>query len=101
MKIAVAQINTKVGDIEGNLARVKKFSLAAAAAGAELTVFPELTLTGYPPLDLLEREGFVKANLSALKKLASFKIKTAIVVGCADFNHSPKGKALLNCAALA
>ena len=65
-----------------------------------MTVFPELTLTGYPPLDLLEREGFVKANLSALKKLASFKIKTAIVVGCADFNHSPKGKALLNCAAL-
>jgi NH3-dependent NAD+ synthetase/predicted amidohydrolase len=100
MKIAVAQINTKVGDIEGNLARVKKFSLAAASAGAELTVFPELTLTGYPPLDLLEREDFVKANLSALKKLASLKIKTAIVVGCADFNHSPKGKALLNCAAL-
>ena len=55
-----------------------------------MTVFPELTLTGYPPLDLLEREDFVKANLSALKKLASFKIKTAIVVGCVDFNPSTK-----------
>ena len=100
MKIAVAQINPKVGDIEGNLARVKKFARAAASAGAELTVFPELTLTGYPPLDLLEREDFVKANLSALKKLAAFRIKTAVVVGCVDFNPSPKGKALLNCAAL-
>ncbi|HAH32044.1 MAG TPA: NAD+ synthase [Elusimicrobia bacterium] len=100
MKIAVAQINPKVGDIEGNLARIKKFALAAASAGAEISVFPELTLTGYPPLDLLEREDFIKANLTALKKLAAFRIKTAIVVGCVDFNPSPKGKALLNCAAL-
>jgi len=101
MKIAVAQINPKVGDIEGNLALIKKFALAAASAGADLAVFPELALTGYPPLDLLEREDFIKANLAALKKLAAFKIRTAIVAGFADFNRSPKGKALLNCAALA
>ncbi|MCC6272907.1 MAG: NAD+ synthase, partial [Deltaproteobacteria bacterium] len=69
MKIALAQINTTIGDFEGNLRRVLEALRVAGARGAELAVFPEMTLTGYPPKDLLERPDFVEANLRALKDL--------------------------------
>ncbi|OGS14369.1 MAG: NAD(+) synthase, partial [Elusimicrobia bacterium RIFOXYA2_FULL_58_8] len=100
MKIAIAQINPKVGDITGNARLIEIFARRAEAAGAQLTVFPELALTGYPPLDLLEKKDFIAANLGALKRLAALKLKTAMVVGFADLNPSKKGKTLLNSVAL-
>ena len=60
MRIALGQINTTVGDITGNVALIGRMTHTAAERGAELAVFPELSITGYPPRDLVERRGFVK-----------------------------------------
>lgn len=100
MKIAVAQINPKVGDIAANAAKIEDFARRAQALGADLAVFPELALTGYPPLDLVEKKDFIDENLRALKRLAGLKLKTALAVGFVDRNPAPKGKALLNSIAL-
>lgn len=100
MKIAIAQINPKVGDIDGNLALIEAFARRAAAAGADLAVFPELAVTGYPPLDLLEKKNFIDANLKALKKLAALRLKTGLAVGYVDRNPAGKGKPLHNAIAL-
>jgi len=69
MRIALAQIDTTVGDVRGNGALVVQSYRRARAAGAELVVFPELTLAGYPPRDLLERTGFVAACERQLAEL--------------------------------
>ncbi|PJA11679.1 MAG: NAD+ synthase, partial [Elusimicrobia bacterium CG_4_10_14_0_2_um_filter_56_8] len=100
MKIAIAQINPRVGDISGNTRMIEDYARKAQAAGADLAVFPELTLTGYPPLDLLERNNFIDANLKALKGLAALKLKIALAVGFADRNPAKKGKPLHNAIAL-
>ena len=57
MRIAIAQINPPVGDLAGNRRLIEETAAKAAAAGAQLVVFSELALTGYPPMDLLERRG--------------------------------------------
>ncbi|HEY9174444.1 MAG TPA: nitrilase-related carbon-nitrogen hydrolase, partial [Verrucomicrobiae bacterium] len=59
MRIALAQINTTVGDLAGNEARILAVYQRGAAAGVDLVVVPELALTGYPPRDLLLKSGFV------------------------------------------
>jgi NAD+ synthetase len=100
MKIAIAQINPKVGDIDGNFELIEAFARRAQEAGADLAVFPELALTGYPPLDLLEKKNFIDANLKALKKLAALRLKTAMAVGYVDRNPAKKGKPLHNAIAL-
>jgi NAD+ synthetase len=69
MKLALCQIDTTVGDLEGNRARTLEAARKASAQGATLAVFPELTLTGYPPRDLLDRPAFVEENLRALDQL--------------------------------
>lgn len=69
MKIAMAQLNPLVGDILGNAEKIRKMSEGARLHGADLVVFPELALTGCPPLDLLERPAFVRGNLEAKKRL--------------------------------
>ena len=71
MKIAIAQINPTVGDLRGNRGKVEEAAERARQAGAELCVLPELCLTGYPPMDLLEREGFVRDQLRELETLAA------------------------------
>ena len=81
VRIALAQINTTVGDLEGNAALVLRGVALARAAKADLVVFPELTLTGYPPEDLVLRRQFIDDNLRVLKELVR-KIKgVAAVVG--------------------
>jgi len=81
MRIALAQVNPVVGDLEGNRALVAEFAGKAAARGADLVVFPELVLTGYPPMDLLERTDFVERQLSALDALGPASREVAIVLG--------------------
>jgi NAD+ synthetase len=78
LRIALAQMNAVVGDIDGNVAKVEEFSAKARDAGAQLVVFPELTLTGYPPEDLLLKRGFLRRAQSALEGLAIDGI-TAVV----------------------
>jgi NAD+ synthase (glutamine-hydrolysing) len=70
LRIALAQVNSTVGDIAGNAAAVRRWSRLAADAGAQLVAFPEMMLTGYPIEDLVFRDSFVNSSLSALSKLA-------------------------------
>lgn len=79
MRIALAQINTTVGDIEGNLQRCLK--AVSAAREADLVVLPELALTGYPPEDLLVRPDFIARAADALERFAEAAVVPAIV-GC-------------------
>jgi NAD+ synthase (glutamine-hydrolysing) len=69
LRIALAQINSVVGDLDGNLRRILEATAQAKAAGAHLVCFPELALAGYPPEDLLLKPGFVADNLCALDEL--------------------------------
>ena len=100
MKIALAQIAPVVGDIDGNARLVREALAAARADGADLAVFPELCLTGYPPHDLLERPRFVERNLEVLRELARETAGIAAVVGFVDQVEHGSGKPLRNAAAL-
>jgi NAD+ synthase (glutamine-hydrolysing) len=84
LRIAACQLNTVVGDLDGNLAAVLEALEGAEAAGCDLAVFPELALTGYPPEDLLLKPGFIADNLEALDKLAARTGRCAAVVGFVD-----------------
>ena len=84
LRIAGCQLNTVVGDLEGNADRVLGALARAEHAGCDLALFPELTLPGYPPEDLVLKAGFVEANRLALEKLASRTGRCAAVVGFVD-----------------
>jgi NAD+ synthase (glutamine-hydrolysing) len=71
LRLALAQIDARVGDIEGNAAIIRDRTAAAREAGAELVLFPELALTGYPPEDLLLKEHFLRKAREALEALAA------------------------------
>lgn len=81
MRIACAQVNTVVGDLEGNLAMVRDAIRSASDAGAALVLTPELALTGYPPEDLLLRPSFADASREALGALAREVTDTVAIVG--------------------
>ena len=70
VRVALGQINTTVGDLEGNVAKMAEWAARATDAGADLVCFPELAVTGYPPEDLVLRSEFVADNLAALESLA-------------------------------
>jgi NAD+ synthase (glutamine-hydrolysing) len=99
MKIALAQFNPTIGDFEGNASRILEQARQAKAGGAELAVFSELCLCGYPPQDLLERPSFVNRNLEQLAALAK-SIALASVVGYVGKAEDDTGKPAANCAAL-
>jgi len=92
MRIALAQINTTVGDIRGNRDRVLVELENAGRLGADLALFPELTLTGYPPRDMLGIHGFVDANIAALHEIALHAGRTGAVVGFVDRNTLGRGR---------
>jgi NAD+ synthase (glutamine-hydrolysing) len=98
VRIALGQLNTTVGDLEGNVARMVDWRARAADAGADLICFPELAITGYPPEDLVLRSRFVDDNLAALDALAAATdgSSCAVMVGFVD--RSTRG--LHNAAAL-
>ncbi|MDD4005191.1 MAG: NAD+ synthase [Elusimicrobiaceae bacterium] len=100
MKIVLAQLNTTVGDIDGNTRKILAAVKKAARQHAELVIFPEAAITGYPALDLWNDRGFIAANLRALDKLAGKIGDTAALVGYIDFNRARTGNPLQNCAAL-
>src|SRR4051812_21323340 len=81
MKLALAQIDPTVGDLEGNRDRILQRIEEARAAGADLVVLPELAVTGYPPEDLLLRPGFVRATRASLDRIASETHGLAALVG--------------------
>ena len=100
MKIALVQINTTVGALRDNVAAVREAAGRARKLGAELAVFHEMAVTGYPPKDLLEKRWFVEENLAALEALAAASKEIALVVGYVDGNPAREGKRLFNSAAV-
>jgi len=101
MIIALAQTNPTIGDIEANGRRLAERIKEAGAAGADLVVFPELSMTGYPPKDLLRKGDFVKQNVEAVAQLAKHTAGgPAALVGFVKPNPAPVGRALQNAAAL-
>ncbi len=100
MKIALAQIDTTVGDLRGNSEKILNALDDACRRGAALVVFPEQTLGGYPALDLWEENGFADANEKALKALAKKVRGTAALVGFVSRSKNKIGKTVRNSAAL-
>jgi NAD+ synthetase len=100
MKIALAQINTTVGDLAGNEKRILEAYRRATAAGPDIVVFPELATTGYPPRDLLLRPGFVRENLAVLDRLAAASGVAGMVVGYVGHNEKRPGREVTNSVAL-
>ncbi len=99
MKIALAQFNPTVGDFSGNATRILTLAEQAQQRGANLAVFTELCLCGYPPQDLLERPAFIEQNLKELKALAK-RLPLPAIVGYAGRVKSKRAKAIANKAAL-
>ncbi len=100
MRIALAQLNTTVGDFAGNEAKILNAYQRAVQAGAELVVCPELAITGYPPRDLLLKNGFIAGNLAVLDRLAAATGRAGLVVGYVDENKKRPGRAATNSVAL-
>jgi NAD+ synthase (glutamine-hydrolysing) len=100
VKIALGQINPTIGDFEGNLALIEDVLGQAERAGADLLVLPELSLSGYPPRDLLERPAFIDAGTRSLATLAKRVGRTAVVVGFPERLDGATGRGLANSAAL-
>ena len=84
LRVGLAQVNPRVGDIAANLDMVAHYVALAEEAGCDLVAFPELTLSGYPPEDLVLKAGFVADNRAALEKVAARTGRCAVVVGFVD-----------------
>ena len=95
LRVAACQFNPCVGDLDGNVAAMIGLLEQAEEAGADIAVFPELSVTGYPPEDLVLKPGFVEDNLEALANLAARSGECAVVVGFVDLDRD-----LYNAAAL-
>ncbi len=100
MKIALAQINPTVGDFTGNAEKLRQFATCARSRGAELVVFPELSVCGYPPRDLVELPAFVTRSRQVVEQLAAEFPDLAIIVGFPSPAASETGKTVMNSAAL-
>ncbi|MFN3323610.1 MAG: NAD+ synthase [Bryobacteraceae bacterium] len=102
MKIALGQINPTVGDLAGNVDRMVRFSREAAGRGADLIVFPELSLNGYPPRDLVEKPSFLERTQQELERLAALtaELRLAVVCGYVGPSDARSGKRATNSAAL-
>jgi len=97
LKVAMAQINSTVGGLEGNVEKIKRFMVNAKKRNADLVAFPELATTGYPPQDLLLENAFVKGNKELLTGLIRENdVEIAGIIGFVDY----KGKNLYNAAAV-
>jgi NAD+ synthetase len=100
MKIALCQINPIIGDFQYNIALIRDDIAKAKSAGCGLAVFPEMSLLGYPPKDLVERPAFISQNLRELETLASGIRGISVLCGYVDRNRRKTGKPLVNSVAL-
>ena len=91
LRVASAQINTTVGDIAGNCKLISDAIEKARNIGADIVAFPELSITGYPPEDLLLSEHFIRVNREALDALADKCAGIAAVIGIVDFDEDEHG----------
>lgn len=100
MRIAICQINPVIGDFVFNTSLIREFSEQAKTKGCSLAIFPEMSIVGYPPKDLLEKQAFISENLKQLKQLASKTKGIRILCGFVDRNPNKIGKPLINSVAL-
>jgi len=100
VKIALAQINPTVGDFKGNAVRIFDFTRRAKNAGASLVLFPELSVCGYPPRDLVEKSSFVDHNRETVEQLARETAGIDVICGFVTPAHADTGKSVMNSAAL-
>jgi NAD+ synthase (glutamine-hydrolysing) len=100
VKIALGQINPTVGDFSGNAAKIIDFSRRAQGAGAGMILFPELSVCGYPPRDLVERPSFVTHNRESAERIAAQTTGIAVICGLVTAADSHAGKSVMNSAAL-
>jgi NAD+ synthase (glutamine-hydrolysing) len=99
VKIALGQINPTVGDFSGNRNKIVEFAGRAQASGAGLILFPELSVCGYPPRDLVERPSFVARNRETVEQIAAETRGIAVICGLVTPAHSETGKSAMNSAA--
>ena len=99
MKIALAQMNPTVGDVAGNSRKIIDLISRARQAGVSLVAFPELTVVGYPPRDLLLQPRFVRANVEALQRIAESCIGIAGLIGFVEASAESVGRPLRNAVA--
>jgi NAD+ synthase (glutamine-hydrolysing) len=100
VKIALGQINPTVGDFAGNAAKIIAYSARAREAGAGMILFPELSICGYPPRDLVERASFVTHNREAAERIAAETQGIAVICGLVTPAEADMGKSVMNSAAL-
>ncbi len=100
MKIALGQINPTVGDFSGNAAKIIQFAQQARSAGAGMILFPELSVCGYPPRDLVERPTFVARNRTTAEQIAAETRGIAVICGLVTRAEADSGKTVMNSAAL-
>jgi len=100
VRIALGQINTTIGDFSGNSAKIIDYARRAKGAGADLILFPELAVCGYPPRDLVERPWFVERNRQTAEAIARETEGIAVICGLVTPAKSATGKSVLNSAAL-
>lgn len=98
MKIALAQLNYHIGDFKYNVTAIRKAILKAKRAGVDLVVFSELSICGYPPLDLLDQKVFINQCKKSLDELAGVCNGIAAIVGSPTINLNSSGKKLYNSA---
>ncbi|MEM6326234.1 MAG: NAD+ synthase [Bacteroidota bacterium] len=99
MTLALCQINPIVGDLDGNVALILRHARHAASQGARLAVFPELCVTGYPPMDLLDRPQFIRDVEAAVERISEEAPDSlALIIGAPTENDTPTGKRLFNSA---
>ncbi len=100
MKIALGQIDPTVGDFSGNSTKIIQFAHQARTAGADLILFPELAVCGYPPRDLVERSWFLDRNRTTVERIAAETAGIAVICGLVTPAHADSGKSVMNSAAL-
>jgi len=100
VKVALGQINPTVGDFSGNAAKIVEFSRRAQASGAGLILFPELSICGYPPRDLVERRAFIAKNQETAEHIAERTAGIAVICGLVTPAQVQTGKSVMNSAAL-
>ncbi len=101
MKIALIQINPVIGDFAKNCSKIVRYARRAAESGCRLAIFPELAVSGYPPLDLLERSSFVKDQEAAVVRLVADLPSIYVMFGCFERRTESVGKPLYNTACVA
>ncbi len=98
MRLALAQLNYHIGNFEYNIEKIISSIIKAKQENADLIVFSELSVCGYPPLDLLERQEFIEQTLSAIEQISEYCDTIAAIIGAPVINTNSKGKKLYNSA---